>query len=150
MAVQQWTIYNQAKLKMLTATINLASTTFKCALFQVTSNAATLTNSLYGDLTNEVANGNGYTTGGVDLTGEVCVIPAAAPTTVQFDCDNPTWTASGGTIPGVAIAVIYMGNATTSLRHLLCFSQLSDVGFTIASGDAMELQMNLAGVFTQE
>ena len=43
------------------------------------------------DLTNELANGNGYTTGGYDVTGNALSYDAASDQ-VRFDVNDPTWT----------------------------------------------------------
>jgi len=48
------------------------------------------------DLSNEVANGNGYTTGGVEVAMTSTDDDANDGTTV--DSANPSWTASGGSI----------------------------------------------------
>jgi hypothetical protein len=47
-----------------------------------------LTDTLYSSLTNEIANGNGYTTGGVAITSPVF----SGTTTQVFDCDDISWT----------------------------------------------------------
>lgn len=86
------------------------SATYKIALF---TSSATLgaTTTAYAT-TNEVANGNGYTTGGKTLT---VVAPTTSGTTAFIDFANVTWTSatitargaliykSGGTNPAVAV-----------------------------------------------
>ena len=50
-----------------------------------------------GDITyTEVANGNGYTTGGQALTG--VTVNTVTTNDASFDADDLTWTASGGAI----------------------------------------------------
>ena len=87
------------------------SQTFKIALFTsaATLSAATTT---YAS-TNEVANGNGYTTGGNTLT--ISASPASSGTTAFLDFADTTWTDAtitargaliykvGGTNPAVAV-----------------------------------------------
>ena len=87
------------------------SQTFKIALFtsSATLNAAT---TAYAT-TNEVANGNGYTTGGNTLT--ISASPASSGTTAFLDFADTTWTDAtitargaliykvGGTNPAVAV-----------------------------------------------
>lgn len=87
------------------------SQTFKIALFtsSATLNAAT---TAYAT-TNEVANGNGYTTGGNTLT--IAAAPASSGTTAFLDFADTTWTDAtitargaliykvGGTNPAVAV-----------------------------------------------
>ena len=87
------------------------SQTFKIALF---TNAATLnaTTTAYAT-TNQVANGNGYTTGGNTLT--ISTAPTSSGTTAFLDFADTTWTSAsitargaliykvGGTNPSVAV-----------------------------------------------
>lgn len=51
----------------------------------------------YTDITNEVANGNGYTTGGAALGSKTC---AAASSYVTFDAADLSWTSSTFTARG--------------------------------------------------
>lgn len=150
MAAGKWKLYDKAKQYLADGTIDLDATSdWKMALFQSTSNANTLTNTVdvYGDLTNEVANGSGYLTGGSAITG---VTWTEASGTVTFDCDNVVWTASGGTITA-RFAVIYK-NATVNsvVKPLLCVCLLdtapADVSAT--SGNTLTIQINASGVFT--
>lgn len=86
------------------------SATYKIALF--TSSATLGASTTAYSTTNEVANGNGYTTGGKTLT---VVAPTTSGTTAFIDFANVTWTSatitargaliykSGGTNPAVAV-----------------------------------------------
>jgi hypothetical protein len=96
-----------------------ASLGLTMALFLSTSNCNTLSvgTGVYGDLTNEHANGNGYTTGGQAFTGETWTKSGSVAT---FDCDNVVWTASGGSIVA-RFAVIYCNATVNSIvKPLLC------------------------------
>jgi hypothetical protein len=86
--------------------------TFKLALAKATASvvgtygAATTS---YTDLTgnsDELANGNGYTTGGATLTS---ITPVADGTTAVCDFDNYTWTSATFTTSG---GIIYNDTAT--------------------------------------
>ena len=72
--------------------------------------ASSLTNGLYSDLAHEVANGNGYTTGGVVLTG-VTLTRSGGTTSLAWTGPSPLWTASGSGIPAWRWIVLYV-NAT--------------------------------------
>lgn len=150
MAAGKWKLYDKAKQYLADGTFDLDATSdWKMALFQSTSNANTLTNTVdvYGDLTNEVANGSGYLTGGAAITG---VTWTEASGTVTFDCDNVVWTASGGTITA-RFAVIYK-NATVNsvVKPLLCVCLLdtSPADVSATSGNTLTIQINASGVFT--
>lgn len=148
-AASAWTFYNNFHLWIADSTFNLTSgtQTFNMALFQSTSNFATLTNSLYGDLTNEVANANGYLTGGVALSSQTWTIATA---TAKFTSAAPTWTASGGNIVARA-AVIYL-NATsnTHIKPLMCYCLLDSApaDVTITTGNTLTVTPNASGIFT--
>src|SRR4029077_4231651 len=97
--------------------------------------------------TNEVANANGYTTGGVAVTGQT-VTPVADVTTV--DCDDVQWVASGGAIVS-RFAVLYV-DATVSgiVKPLLCVCLLdtTPADVTFPDGATGKIIINAAGVFT--
>jgi hypothetical protein len=87
-----------------------AANAFQMVLIQ---SGASLTSSgfqVYGDLTNEVANGQGYTTGGIVLTG-VTLTRSVGTTTFAFTGPSPGWTATGTGIPAWRWMVVYV-NAT--------------------------------------
>lgn len=108
MAAGAWTFPNASRAKLLDGTFDIADDTFKMALFLSTSNIGS-GSTTYAGLTNEHANGNGYTTGGiaVDLT-------VAGTTTVTVDiATDPVWTASGGDIVA-RFAVIYSASRMRS------------------------------------
>lgn len=147
MPAQAWKIYNESKYKIGASTLNLTSTAFLLALYQSGSNANLLSCSIYNQLTSEVANGNGYTTGGKALTGETWAVGTSAKQ-YKFDVDDLTFTATLGTIPNIKFAVIYISAAASANRHLLCYCSLTSTQFTLASGNTLTIQMNSAGVFT--
>ena len=103
------------KVEILQAVHNFTASTgdtFKIALGKATASvvgtygAATTS---YDDLTgnsDELANGNGYTTGGNTLTS---VTPVADGTTAVCDFDNTTWSAATFTTSG---AIIYNDTAS--------------------------------------
>ncbi len=83
-APSAWRFYNGFSELSMDGTIDLDAHSFKMALFQSTSNAETLSTADYASLTNEVANANGYTTGGKTLT---CTWDRTGGTTT-FDGDD--------------------------------------------------------------
>ncbi len=149
MAAGKFKLYEVVKKYLADGTHDLDDTTnWKMALFLSTSNANTLSvgTGVYGDLTNEHANANGYTTGGVALTG---VIWTNSGGIITFDCADAQWTASGGSIV-TRFAVIYK-NATVNaiVKPLLCVSLL-DVApgdITTTTGNNFTVVINASGVF---
>lgn len=151
MAAGKWKVYDKAKLHLADGTFDMdnAALGLTMALFLSTSNCNTLSvgTGVYGDLTNEHANANGYTTGGIALTGEVWTDAAGTET---FDCNDVVWTASGGSITA-RFAVIYC-NATvnTIVKPLLCVSLLdtTPADVTATTGNTLTIAINASGVFT--
>jgi hypothetical protein len=150
MAAGKWKFYEAAKEYLGDGTIDLDSATFKMALFTSASNCNTLSGSdALADLTNEVANANGYTTGGVTLTGVTWVNSAG---TMTFDCDNAIWNASGGSITS-RFAVIYRSGsagspAVTDALLCVCLLDTTPADVTVTSGNSLTIAINAGGVFT--
>ena len=125
------------KVEILKAVHNFSNpggNTFKLALGKSTAlvvgtYGAATTN--YSDLTgnsDELANGNGYTTGGATLTS---VTPVADSTTAVCDFDNYTWTSATFTTSG---GIIYNSTASGAACAVLSFGgdqQVSSGDFQI-------------------
>jgi hypothetical protein len=91
-------------------------------------------------LTNEHANGNGYTTG-----GETIEFTLSGTTTVTVDITtDPVWTASSGPITA-RYAVIYEVGG-----NVLCYSLLdtTPADVTATDGNPFTVAANASGVFT--
>jgi hypothetical protein len=149
MAAGKFKLYDTAKLHLCDGTFDMdnASLGLTMALFLSTSNANTLTNAVYGDLTNEHANANGYTTGGIALTGETWLNSAGTSTA---DCNDVVWTASGGSIVA-RFAVIYCNATVNSIvKPLLCVCLLdtAPADVTTTTGNTLTITINARGIFT--
>ena len=139
MAAGAWTFPNGTRTDLINAVLAVAADTYKMALFLSTSNIGAASTT-YAGVTNEHANANGYTTGGisVDLT-------LAGTTTVTADiATDPVWTASGGSITA-RFAVIYevAGNV---LCYCLLDSTPADV--TATTSNTLTVAAHASGVFT--
>jgi len=89
--------------------------TLKCALLD-DSHSFSANGAVWGDVSaNELANGNGYTTGGATLANQ-SVTEAA---TTKFDADDTAWT---GSTFSAYHAVIYDVTNTSSLICSIDFS----------------------------
>lgn len=150
MAAGKWKLYEDAKKYLADGTFDLDDTTnWKMALFLSTSNANTLTSGtdVYGDLTNEHSNANGYTTGGVALTSPTWTNSSG---TMTFDISDGQWTASGGSITA-RFAVIYKNATVNSIvKPLLCVCLLdtTPADVTATTGNTLTVTINASGVFT--
>lgn len=148
MAAGKWKNYERAKFYLGDGTHDLdATANWYMALFLSTSNCNTLSvgTGIYGDLTNEHANANGYTTGGVALTGITWTNAAGVET---FDCNDPVWTASGGSIVA-RFAVIYK-NATVNgiVKPLwgVCLLDTTPADVTATAGNTLTVTIAATGI----
>jgi hypothetical protein len=150
MAVGAWTFYNKFRKNLGISTINLLTGTIRMILLSSASNAATLTLSSYVSLTNEVAAGFNYSTGGGTrglLAGKTWTGTVSAKS-MQFNFTPArVWTAAGGTIGPLKFAVLYLSAATTAGKKLICFSQLSTAGFSITTGNTLTITPSGTGIF---
>ena len=121
MAITQ-AMCTQFKKDVMLGLHDLDSDTIKIALYtsSATLNATTDTYTT----SNEVANGNGYTTGGVTLANASVIENG---TSGCFDSDNPEWTSASFTARG---ALIY--NDTDGDRAIAVLDFGGD--FTVSSG----------------
>ena len=97
-------IPKQAKLEILNGWIGEAGGLYACLLtsaFPNTDGAYTV----YGDLTNELATGAGYTQPGKAITGEVTAYVGAEPLNAWLNADDTAWSAA--TFPDVRYVVVY-------------------------------------------
>lgn len=139
MAAGAWQFTNAGRTSLLNGTFDIDSDSYKMALFLSTSNIGAASTT-YAGLTNEHANANGYTTGGIAIS-----LTLAGTTTVTVDvATDPTWTASGGSIVA-RFAVIYEVGGNV-LCYCLLDSAPADV--TVTTGNTLTVQINAAGVFT--
>lgn len=110
------------------ADIDLNGHTFKAMLTNTAPNQGT--GSVKTDIT-EIAQGSGYTTGGVTLTNVTFAETGAGTGVWRFDCDDIAFTASGGAIAAHQYLVVY--SDTHASKALLGYSDWGSSS-TIASG----------------
>ena len=104
---------NKIKYLLMTGAINLSTDTLKCVLANTGYTFDKDTDKYYSDVSaSELANGNGYTTGGQTLTG-VTVTENDTSDRADMACTNPSWTASGGSIGPTPGAWIIDDTATS-------------------------------------
>jgi hypothetical protein len=140
---------NLAKLNFFNATnilgANLAN--FKLLLLTNVFAPNDATNEVLADLTDEIANGNGYSTGGIALTG---VALTQAGGTVKFTSNPAVWTAAGGSIPAWRYGYLYYNGTLNSkvsplVGHFLGDNTPADIPAT-TNGNTLTVTMNAAGI----
>lgn len=139
MAAGAWTFTNTGRTSLLNGTFDIDSDTWRIALFTSSSNIGASTTT-YAGVTNEVANANGYTTGGIAIT-----LTLSGTTTVTVDiATDPVWTASGGSITARWAAIYEVGG------NVLCYCLLDDTpaDVTATAGNTLTVAANASGLFT--
>ena len=142
MTANAWSFYDTFKERLGDGGHDLDTHTFNLLLFLSTSNCATLTHDVLGDLDNQHANANGYATGG-QLLDNVSWVESGG--TITFDCDPEVFTASGGSILcrfGVIV------NNTGDL--LVAFSLLDNAPADVEAtdGNTLTITPHASGIFT--
>ena len=145
-AASDWKVYNEFLATLGDKVMSLnASDQIKMALFLSTSNCGSqsLSTAQYATLTNQVANADGYTTGGVVVASTWTQTSG----TLTFNCANGVWNASGGNITA-RFAVIY--DNTTANKDLICYCLLDSTpaDVTATDGNSLTIQINASGAFT--
>ena len=120
---------------------NAASDNYKVML--CTAATFTASNTTLASITKtEVANGNGYTTGGAALTN--VAVSTVTTNDAKFDADDATWSASGGAVTA-SYAILY--NDTDANDPPVAFI---DFGGSQTAGDGTDFKIiwNANGIFT--
>jgi hypothetical protein len=142
------TIFNTFKANLGNGTVDLDTNSFKAALFTSAAALAAGTGEVFGDLTNEVANGNGYTSGGFALTSPT--FTQTAGTAAFKTGNNPSWTGSGAGFAARYLVLYASGTLNGKVNPLVGFMLLdsapADVSF--AAGNTVTVTQNAAGWFT--
>lgn len=150
-AAGKFKAYDFAKKYMWDGTLDLDSNALKMAIFLSTSNCDTLSvgTGVYGDLTNEHANANGYTTGGVSLSG-LSVTRSAGTTTWTVSNLAPGWTASGGNIVGRSFVIYVNATVNTIVKPLIstCLMDATPADVTCTDGNPLNVTFNASGILT--
>jgi hypothetical protein len=134
-----WVFTNAARTNLLNGTHDIDSDTWKMALFQSTSDIGAASTT-YAGVSNEVANGNGYTTGGVAIT-----LTLTGTTTVTVDIQtDPTWTGADDGFDA-RFAVIYEVSG-----NVLCYCLLdaTPADVTVEAGNQLTIAAHASGIFT--
>lgn len=134
------TPYNHTA-KLISEGVIEPADTFKVALYTAaTFNAANTT--LAGVTKTEVANGNGYTTGGQALSG--VTVTTVATSGSKFDADDLTWAASGADLTA-SFAILYDDTETGDPPLFFI-----DFGGAKTAGDGTDFKLiwNASGIWT--
>lgn len=144
MAASAWRIFHAAKAWKGNGTINLTSHQFAVALL-VGTYTPNLAHEVWADVSShEVAAGNGYTAGGLNVTHTW----AQASGIAVFDSNDPEWVASGAGITA-RYAVLYDKTPTSPLKPLVAYCALDSANIVKASGELLRINLSASGYFSE-
>lgn len=155
MSAGNWVVPDLAKLNFVNATalLNAAAANFRLALVGGGWTPNNATDELWAAASgSEIANGNGYSTGGATPAG-ITLTQAAGVVTFKWPVGSPVvWTASGAGIPAFRRAVLYYlgtvnGKVNPIVAHFLGDSTGIDVPATSAP-NTITVTPNASGVLT--
>lgn len=129
-------VFHEAMLNIGNGAIDLDSHTFKAVLSAVAPVQAT--SDELADIT-EIANGNGYTTGGVTLTGVTYTESGAGTGIWVWTSDDFSWTASAGSMADFRYVVIY-SDTSTGDKLLLYIDYGATVTVTVGNTFLVDVQ----------
>lgn len=140
MTISSSGFYGLTLRKMLNngAALDLEADTHKAALVTNSHTPDFDAHDFYNDLTNEIASGGGYTTGGNTLTGTTLTVVSGL---LSWDATDLSWTSA--TISAARAAVIYADALSDELICLVNFG----ADASVTSG-TLTVQWNSAGIFT--
>lgn len=142
MAAGTFTLYDSVAELIGDGTIDLDNDTFAVQL-HTSSYTPSAAHDELADLTNEHANANGYTTGGVTLTG---VTWNRASGVATFDSNDAVWTASGGSIIArYAILIDLTALNDKTIGYMLLDATPADV--TATTGNTLTVATPATGWF---
>jgi hypothetical protein len=130
--------------------LSATAANFRLALLASAYTPAPTTMEVLADVTNELANGDGYATGGGSLAN---VALTRTGGTLKFTCDAYVWTASGAGIPAWRTGLVYYLGSLNSLTNPIVgyffgvSGGASDVPLTTA-GNTLTVTPNASGILT--
>ena len=134
-------LYNSFKVNMANGTIDVDTDIMRVLLYQTVGGLSDLTFSSKGSISaSEVANGNGYVTGGKTLSN---VSYALSGANAKFDADDTFWSATGAITSMKAFVILVSG-----ANELVGWGQLSTTSVSLTSTNRVTLQWAATGIYT--
>ncbi len=145
MAAAAWSLYNEARRKLMDGTIQLSTTAIDLHL-GVTAGTADITNEALTTLGsvmsagNEVASGNGYTQSGLLIADTWTTGDSVGQ--MRWDMADVVITATTGNIPNIRYGVMVArtqdsGKNTGNVP--ICYSALTTIQFTLNTGSTLTI-----------
>lgn len=136
-----FTFFHEFKKFLGDGTIDLDTHTFKAALTNTAPTVAT--DTVLADIT-QIANGNGYLTGGQALTSVTWSETGSGTGIWRWNAADFTWTASGGDIGPFRYVIFY--DDTAASDELVGYVDYG-TNLTVTDGNAFTVDIGTSGIF---
>lgn len=152
MAAGAFVFFDKAILNCFNATNLLSSAnTFKLSLHTSSWVPSLSGDEVYADVDNELATGNGYTSGGITLANDALTQTGGV---TKFTADSAVWTATGGSIPAWRYGIVrasgtLSGKVDPLVGYFLGDSAPADVPATTV-GNTLTFTPNASGILTAD
>ena len=140
---------DRAKLSFFSATglLGANQANFRMSLHSSAWTPANGSDEVFANVSGELATGNGYTAGGLALTGVTITQTAGV---VKFTCAPAVWTATGGSLPAWRRGVVYYLGTLNSrvnpiIGHFLGDATPADVPATTV-GNTLTVTPHASGI----
>lgn len=147
MAAGAWKVYGEAVEALVEGGIDLNTDNFRMALVTSSYTPNQNTHDTWSDVSaNEVANGNGYTTGGaaVTVTGQ-----ANTNLVYTWDIADVSWASSTITAKYAVIVRSANGTSLQASDLLVCYCDLDEGGGSLSTtSGTFQVTISASGVFT--
>lgn len=128
---------------------DLNGATLKATLHSSSYTPNATTQSVYADLTNELATANGYSSGGATLSGIALNVSGGS---AILTASPTTWNATGGSIVARTVVLRYVGTVNGQVDPLILWVVADDTAGgtdkTATAGNAWTITWNAAGIYT--
>jgi len=126
-------LYSKHKDQFKLSDLNSANLRMILLTSTYTPSVTIIGHGVLADISGELANGNGYTTGGVALTGVVSA--TAGNDGYKLLTEDAVWTATDGTIPAFRYAALYYlgslwGVTNPLIGYILCDNTPANIAET--------------------
>jgi hypothetical protein len=118
--------------------VDFLTDTIKCSLHTAITSFDAVADRWFSDIANEVANGNGYTSGGVTLGAKV--VTYASKKTVWDNTVDPSWTATGAGFAANS-CVFYKDTGTAATSPLIGYLDFGST-ITLAVNDTLTVVLD--------
>lgn len=144
------TPYYKFKEYVLDGTLDLNSNVFKLTLHTSAYTPSAETHTIFSHTAGELANANGYTTGGKSLAN---IDLSSTGGTTKWAADNVVWTATGGSLVARYAVLWASGTLNGIVNPLVAFITLNDqdgtpTDVTVTDGNTLTVQWNTGGILT--